>query len=426
MTEPVGIALDEPLASEVREELRRDGVRSVAGVPREVLDAAASGRARDTTLAGLAVLVVPATAAAVTAHTVALADRLGIRLVLVGEGQRAARIAASFGLFPPIPPARARDIVRAVIEAPARVAVPPRAAGPRTIAVWGPPGAPGRTTMAVTLATELARGGRHVALVDADTHAPAVAISLGLADEGPGFAAACRQAELGVLDAAELTRISLPLESDGGSVDVLVGINRPSRWPELTASRVADALGACREWADHTVVDVAASLEHDEEIVSDLVGGLRRNAATLAALAAADHIVAVLAADPVSTARFLRGYTELRAVVGATPISVVVNRFRGPALGIDARGQLRRTLERYAGIREVWFVPDDRRGMDAAILAARPVAAAAPRSVLVAAVRRMVGEGLVRGVAGPVPAPSARREHRTRRRGVAARRAPAN
>ena len=323
-----------------------------------------------------------------------------------------------------MPSTHARDIARAVVDAPARAAVTPRTAGPRTIAVWGPHGAPGRTTIAVTLATELARGGRHVALVDADTHAPAVAISLGLADEGPGFAAACRQAELGVLDDAELTRISLPLETAGGSVDVLVGINRPSRWPELTASRVTDALASCRSWADHTVVDVAASLEHDEEIVSDLVGGLRRNTATLAALAAADHVVAVLSAEPVSTARFLRGYTELRAVVGATPISVVVNRFRGAALGVDARGQIRRTLERYAGIREVWFVPEDRRATDAAVLAARPVAAAAPRSVLVAAVRRMVGEGLLRGSAGALPAPSARRERRARGHRMRARGAP--
>ena len=42
-------------------------------------------------------------------------------------------------------------------------------------------------------------------------------------------------------------------------------------------------------------------LERDEEIVSDL-DGPRRNAATLAALAAADLVVAVVAADPVPSA----------------------------------------------------------------------------------------------------------------------------
>ena len=54
--------------------------------------------------------------------------------------------------------------------------------------------------------------------------------------------------------------------------------------------RVGAALDHCRAWVDDIVVDVAASLERDEEIVSDL-DGPRRNAATHAALAAADEEV---------------------------------------------------------------------------------------------------------------------------------------
>ncbi len=268
---------------------------------------------------------------------------------------------------------------------------------PRVVAVWGPAGAPGRSTIAIELAIELARGGRRVGLVDADTHAPSIALQLGLADEGPGFAAACRQAELGGLDARELTRISIALGRTG--VDVLTGLNRPSRWPELSESRVAAALGVCREWADCVVVDVAASLERDEEIVSDL-DGPRRNAATLAALRAADAVVAVAAADPVGISRLLRAYPDLRATIGATPVSIIANRLRPGALGIDARGQVRRTLDRFGGIDDVWFVPADARSADAALLAARPIADVAPRSAFTLALRRFVGEALV-------PAPAA-------------------
>ena len=36
---------------------------------------------------------------------------------------------------------------------------------------------------------------------------------------------------------------------------VLTGIGRPSRWPELSTDRITTVLEACREWADHTVVD---------------------------------------------------------------------------------------------------------------------------------------------------------------------------
>lgn len=195
---------------------------------------------------------------------------------------------------------------------------------------------------------------------------------------------------LGALDVAELDRIALRL---GRGPRVLTGINRPSRWPELREDRVRAALAVCREWADDTVVDVAAPLDRDEEIVSDLAGD-RRNAATIAALQEADLIVAVAAADPVGISRFVRGYAQLRETVGATPIAVVANRLRPGSLGIDARGQVRRSLDRFAGIRDVWFVPQDSRSADAALLAARPIADVARRSPIVSGVRRLVAEAL--------------------------------
>jgi MinD-like ATPase involved in chromosome partitioning or flagellar assembly len=302
------------------------------------------------------------------------------------------------------------------VSAPAAHADP--SAVPRVVAVWGAAGAPGRSTIAVELAAELARGRRRVALVDADSHAPSIALSLGLADEGPGFAAACRQADRGSLDAAELDRISQPVRIGGDRIDVLTGINRPSRWPELGERRVADALEVCRSWAQYTIVDVAASLERDEEIMSDLTDGPRRNAATAAALSVADHVVAVVAADPLGVARFLRAHAELRATIGATRVSVVANRLRPGALGLDARGQVRRALERFAGVRDVWFVPQESRAADAALLAATPVAASAPRCALTLAIRRFAGEAIAPPPGGGAASPGVRRR-RARRRGVA-------
>ncbi|MCC4909591.1 ParA family protein [Microbacterium sp. cx-59] len=418
----VVLVLEEALAAAIAPELAAEGVAEIARVAPEhvaatISCAAAPDAAAAAAFDGATAVVLPAIAGILTSDAVAFADRQGIRLVPVGDDSAAARLAAAFGLAAPVPSVWSpRDIARAVLAAqpPAPELAP--APAPRTIVVWGPHGSPGRTTLAIALATELARGGRHVALVDADSHAPAVAMTLGLPDEGPGFPVACRQAERGTLDDVELHRISVPL--GGVDVDVFAGINRPSRWPELSAVRVSRALAACAGWADHTVVDVAASLEQDEEIVSDIVDGPRRNAATLAAVASADHIVAVLSADPVGVARFLRAYPDLRALAGTTPVSVVVNRLRGGTVGVDARGQIRRTLDRYADIRDLWFVPEDRRGMDAAMLAARPVAEVAPRSTLVAAVRRMVGAELV------PPAPASADLSRRARRRSAPRRAP--
>ena len=417
----VVVAVDAPRGAALAATLERAGV-SVAGV----FPAAAPANGDPDALAVLAsaeTLVLHVTRRTLAADVVAACDRAGTRIVPLCDDDHDERLAAAFGLAVPLPlDVDGWTLADAVVAAPVPAAAPERiTSGSRVIAVWGPAGSPGRSTLAVELAMELARGGRRVGLVDADTHAPSMALALGLADEGPGFAAACRQAELGGLDAVELTRISAPLNVGSGRVEVLTGINRPGRWPELTESRVASALAVCRTWVDHTVVDVAASLERDEEIVSDLADGPRRNAATLAALHAADLVVAVVAADPVGVARFLRGHAELRATIGATPVAVVANRLRPGALGIDARGQVRRTLERFAGIRDVWFVPSDPRSADAALLAARPVAEASPRSPLTLAVRRFVGEAVDPVLVADSRSARARAPRRARRAAFAAR-----
>lgn len=399
--------------------LRREGIDVVAEVEASALGLAAEdgmlGAGAESLLRALAdadAVVVEVSRTTMSRSVVALCDRAGTRIVPLCDGAGSERLAEACGLETPVPrdiePWRLADVLRGGVKASA-----PRGRGaqPRVIAVWGPAGAPGRSIVAAELAVELARGGRRVALVDADTHAPSQALTLGLADEGPGFAAACRQAELGGLDADELARIALPLGRTG--VEVLTGLNRPSRWPELSERRVAAALAACREWADYTVVDVAAPLERDEEIMSDLAAP-RRNAATLAALQGADLVVAVAGADPVGIARFLRGHAELRAAVGATPVAVVANRLRPGTLGVDARGQVRRALDRFGGISEVWFLPQDPRSADAALLAARPIAEVAPRSPFTLALRRFAGEAVVPAP----PPPSAGRPPRRRARGI--------
>ena len=72
----------------------------------------------------------------------------------------------------------------------------------RVVAVWGPTGAPGRTTVAVGVADEAARLGVSTLLVDADVYGGVVAQVLGLLDESPGLAGAARQASAGGLDGA--------------------------------------------------------------------------------------------------------------------------------------------------------------------------------------------------------------------------------
>lgn len=376
----VMIALEEPRASTLGENLERYGIRILGIMPPTAVTT--------TLLEHADAVIVPATRAALTSDLVAACDRAGVRIVSLGASD--SRLLSRYGLPEALPEdADAWQIADALAQEAPHTAAPIPPPRRRVIAVWGPHGAPGRSTVAVQLAVELTRSGHSCALVDADTVAPSLALLLGLGDDAPGIAAACRRAELGGLDAAELSRLASRIETSAGGLDVLGGLNRPSRWPELSAGRLSSTLAVCRDWVDATVVDVSAAFDADEEVSDDLTGP-RRHAATTTVLREADVVLAVMAADPLSISRFLRDHVELRGLVGPTArIAVVANQVRPGPLGIDARGQIRRALERFAGITDVTFLPFDQRGVDAALLHARPMADITPRSTLVAAIRRL-------------------------------------
>jgi MinD-like ATPase involved in chromosome partitioning or flagellar assembly len=253
----------------------------------------------------------------------------------------------------------------------------------RIIAVWGPLGAPGRTTVAVSLAAELASRRTGVLLVDADTYGGCVAQMLGLLDEAPGLAAAARAADQGSLDVATLARLA-PVAVPG--LRVLTGVPRPDRWPEIGADALERVLELGRSLATIVVVDCGFCLEDDEELSYDTLAP-RRNAATLTALAAADQVVAVGAADAVSLQRFVRGLQELGTVPSPVPVPVV-NRVRASSVGTRPHESLKDVLHRFAGLEAVHLVPEDRDAVDGALLAGRTVVEHAPDS----AFRRAVGE----------------------------------
>jgi hypothetical protein len=100
----------------------------------------------------------------------------------------------------------------------------------RVVAVWGPAGAPGRTTVAIGVADEAARLGVSTLLVDADPYGGTVAPALGLLDETAGLALASRDAAAGRLDPVRLAQRSRQLRP---RLRVLTGLPRADRWREL-------------------------------------------------------------------------------------------------------------------------------------------------------------------------------------------------
>jgi MinD-like ATPase involved in chromosome partitioning or flagellar assembly len=246
----------------------------------------------------------------------------------------------------------------------------------RLVAVWGPTGAPGRTTIAVNLAAEAARLGNTALLADADTYGGAVAQVLGLLDEAPGLAGAARAANSGQLDLPALARHARQVTP---RLRVLTGITRTERWPEIRPASLEVVWELARGLAEITVVDCGFCLEQDEELSFDTVAP-RRNGATVTTLERADVVVAVGSADPLGLQRLVRALSDLRELVPGAEVRVVVNRLRSSVVGADPGRQVRSALERYAGVVAAALVPEDRAGLDAALLRGQTLAEVSPRS----------------------------------------------
>ncbi len=280
---------------------------------------------------------------------------------------------------------------------------PPAAGRGRVVAVWGPTGAPGRSTIAVGVADEAARLGVPTLLVDADPYGGVVAQLLGLLDESPGLAAACRAAANGQLDAAGLARLAWAVQP---TLRVLTGIVRAERWTELRPSAVEVVLGQARHLSRLTVVDCGFSLEQDEEVAFDTMAP-RRNGATLTVLGGADTVLCVGGADPVALQRLIRAIADVQEVLDGRRPLVVVNRVRKVVVPGSPRREIAAALARYAGVTDLVFLPHDGVAADAALGTGRTLAEVAPDSALRAGL-----VDLARRLAGMPGAAAPRDRHR--------------
>jgi len=255
----------------------------------------------------------------------------------------------------------------------------------RITAVWGPTGAPGRTTLAITMAATLAARGVSTLLVDLDTWGASVAQALALIDEAPGVAAAARASEQGTLDRASLSRVAPEVTSN---LRVLTGIPKPERWPELRAAAVEDVLEKSRTLVDHVVVDCGFAVEDDEELSYDTAAP-RRNATTLTALECADDLVVVGSADPIGLQRLVRAVQDVGVVPSPEPV-VVVNKVRASATGSAPERAITDVLGRFAGLEDPHFVPWAPEECDAALLAGRSLVEQSPDGSVAGAVAGIV------------------------------------
>ncbi|BEP14706.1 P-loop NTPase [Acidothermaceae bacterium B102] len=309
--------------------------------------------------------------------------QLGVRFVLPADAAAsvisAAVAEAVASLDGAADPVAVADPMAMLPREPRPPSAPPAELVPgtgRVIAVWGPTGAPGRTTVAVTLASEIAAAGQPTLLIDADVYGGVVSQLLGLLEEAPGIAAAARMANNGSLDVAALSALCRQVAP---SLRVLTGITRADRWPELRGGALEVVLALARTIAAVVVVDLGFCLEQDEELSYDTTAP-RRNGATLTVLEQADTVVAVAAADPVGLQRFVRGYGDLREVLAGVEPVVVVNKVRTRVVPGDPVAEIAAALVRYVGVGRIYPVAYDRGSVDTAVAHGRSLTESASGS----------------------------------------------
>jgi hypothetical protein len=155
--------------------------------------------------------VVAASPGYFTERLLRAADIAGVRILALVDGEEERRHALTLGLREIADAATPWPQLQRMLlgsPTPTSAAPAPQASRASVIGVWGPAGAPGRTSLAIAIAAELAAAGHRVALADVDTHSASVAPAIGLLDEAPGFAAACRLAAVDGLTRDELERVA--------------------------------------------------------------------------------------------------------------------------------------------------------------------------------------------------------------------------
>jgi len=238
------------------------------------------------------------------------------------------------------------------------------------IAVMSPWGSPGRTTVAVNLAYELAQRGGNPLLIDADVWGGSIKQYLGLNPDGVGIAAAMRAVERGTFDMEALQNLC---EVDEG-VHVLGGMTKAHRWREAAGQVLQGLWDTVGQWGGCVVIDAPVFLptELDDPVsgfgpsVNDMWHSIRDHAT---------EVCLVGTGDTIGMHRIINFHLDGFI---KNPY-VVINRIRQDAAGPSPQAAVNGLLDRFAGISNPLMVPED-PAVDQAILGGQPLVMKAPKS----------------------------------------------
>ncbi|MFW0154437.1 AAA family ATPase [Rothia sp. P6271] len=266
----------------------------------------------------------------------------------------------------------------------------------KILTVWGGAGSPGRSTIATNLAAYATQKEEKVCLIDADTYAPAVSALLGMLEDYSGLAQLCHLADRTTLEAENIHEIISTIKIEGGYLDVLTGITRSDRWPEIRSQAFELLLTTLRKNYDLIIIDTGFCLEEDEEITFDGVAP-SRNAATHVALESADKIILLGSADVLGIPRLLRSYEELQDFQQRrnleTATDIWVNKVRSTSVGNHPEEKILQAWQRFGPEKPIkGFIPYEPAIVDKCSLSGKTVVELSSQSPITQSIRTMLSE----------------------------------
>jgi MinD-like ATPase involved in chromosome partitioning or flagellar assembly len=226
---------------------------------------------------------------------------------------------------------------------------------PGLISIWGNPGAPGRTSVAINTAYCLAKTNRPTLLIDLDAIAPSIASSLSLVSEIPGISSVIHDAMYGKLSKSSFDKNIFEVSKN---LHVITGISNAKRWLELRTSGLIEVLKYASQNYAHIVCDLSSVLPDQIDKDKFDQGIFKRFDHVPKILELSNRIVYVMQANPLSLIRCNENLEVLKEFNPLDPY-IVLNRINPVYLGKKYENLVNDILLRWTKIENIFIVKED-------------------------------------------------------------------
>ena len=239
--------------------------------------------------------------------------------------------------------------------------------GSLTIIV-GAHGAPGRTTVTLSLARELSKKSAKVVVIDADHSAPSLGFLLAVPQDSGGFQAVLRSARVEGVDINTLLAPMIVVNQPEGAYRLLSAGIAPWEEKSLDQKALERLLSRLVEEGFHWVLDTAAISTGATHRVLEITAPL------------ANHVVGITHPSDVGVTRFIRAWSVITALEPRVSGKILV---RAPSKALSrSRDALRQTLWEYTACEDISFLDNATARSDQADADAPPAIRALAHEIL--------------------------------------------